>query len=458
MSIRLMLNVVKQSKRKPSEKLMLIILAEFANDNAECFPSFETLASLCNVSTRQAQNIIYTLIKEGEITVSRREGGSNLYRILNHLKPATHETYCVGTPTKFSANGHQISTDTHEISDITHETHFVPTPTKFSATHEVDFVSDAIQEEPQKPTTHEMDFVPPTKFSTPTHETHFVPPTKPISSEPVIEPNTEPKEIKSIKNNVTPVGGDTAQTHLVEPTPQPTQSGETSVSQSSDQTGMTDQPPTPVIEGIATNSDTTKLNSMPSSQNTPPVVPPADSPKVRTLSDHQRMVSEIAKAFGWDFATMTKSNKKLVGKVASELREAGATPDDIPTLYEYCQNQGWTGKFTPMALSSQWASFVAQKGASSASKDYLVDETGMIWRTYVPPPDYKPMFDYDEMNRKFRESVGEIPTPSDEEVEKMTPEERTKNIKAMISEWAKKMEVPVMELDPDDPMNEVLKW
>jgi len=40
----------------------------------------------------------------------------------------------------------------------------------------------------------------------------------------------------------------------------------------------------------------------------------------------------------------------------------------------------------------------------------------------------------------------------------MTPEERTKNIRAMISEWAKKMEVPVMELDPDDPMNEVLKW
>ena len=451
MSIKLMLNVVKQSKRKPSEKLMLIILAEFANDNAECFPSFETLASLCNVSTRQAQNIIYTLIKEGEITVSRREGGSNLYRILNHLKPATHETYCVGTPTQFSANGHQISTDTHEISDITHETHFVPQPTKFSATHEVDFVPDAIQEEPQKPPTHEMGFVPPTKFSTPTHETHFVPPTKPISSEPVIEPNTESKEIKSIKNNVTPVGGDTAQTHLLESTPQPTQSGEITVSQSSDQTGITDQPPTPVIEGIATNSDTIQLNSMPSSQNTPPVVPPADAPKVRNLSDHQRMVSEIAKVFGWDFARITKSNKKLLGKVASELREAGATPDDIPNLYAYCHNQGWTGKFTPMALSSQWANFLAEKASASSPNELYQTESGMIFPVYKPPADYKPLFDYSRLN-------AQSDTPAVDVDPNLTPTERVANIKKLVSDFAKRMEVPVMDIPADDPMNEVLKW
>jgi hypothetical protein len=272
------------------------------------------------------------------------------------------------------------------------------------------------------------------------------------------------EETKPIKSNVTTVGGDTAQTHLPESTQplQPTQSGETSVSQSSEPTGITDQPATPVnvaVEGMPTNSDKNKLNSKSRSKPTPPIVPPvADSSKVRTLSDHQRMVSEIAKAFGWDFATMTKSNKKLVGKVGSELSEAGATPDDIPALYAFCQNQGWTGKFTPMALSSQWANFVAEKATVSASKDYLVDETGMIWHTYVPPPDYKPLFDYAEINRKFRESVGEIPTVSVEEAEKMTPEERSKNIRAMINNWAKNMEVTVTELDPDDPMSEVLRW
>jgi len=424
--------------KRGAPKFVMVAIADHADEEGKCFPSLALISAKTGYSVRHCQRLIDELVRDGEMEVESGGGRkSNLYRFPKYIDNATSQNVTPDisvTPKKVS---HPKSLDTN----VTPQLQTSPSTPDISVTP--DTTINALTSEKCHPTL----------------DINVTSPMTLMSNELTYNIHTSTiEETKSIKNNVTPVGGDTAQTHLLESTPQPTQSGEITVSQSSDQTGITDQPQTPVIEGIATNSDTIQLNSMPSSQNTPPVVPPADAPKVRNLSDHQRMVSEIAKVFGWDFARITKSNKKLLGKVASELREAGATPDDIPNLYAYCHNQGWTGKFTPMALSSQWANYLAQKETSSAKKDYLVDETGMIWHTYVPPPDYKPMFDYDEMNRKFRESVGEIPTPSDEEVEKMTPEERTKNIRAMISEWAKKMEVPVMELDPDDPMNEVLKW
>jgi len=111
-----------------------------------------------------------------------------------------------------------------------------------------------------------------------------------------------------------------------------------------------------------------------------------------------------------------------------------------------------------MALSSQWANFVADKASSSASKDYLVDETGMVWHTYVPPPDYKPLFDYAEINRQFYASIGE----SDSQIDPNTPpDELMGTVKKMLNTaLAKRMDSITVkdDLDPNDPLNEVLKW
>jgi len=106
-----------------------------------------------------------------------------------------------------------------------------------------------------------------------------------------------------------------------------------------------------------------------------------------------------------------------------------------------------------MALSSQWANFVADKASSSASKGLYQTENGMIFPVYVPPADYKPLFDYSTLTV----AIAESPPQSDVNAN-ITPEETVAGIKALISEFVKRMDVPVTDLDPDDPMNEVLPW
>ena len=409
--------------KRGAPKFVMVAIAEHADEEGKCFPSLALISSKTGYSVRHCQRLIDELVRDGEMEVESGGGRkSNLYRFPKYTDNGTSQNVTPDIDVT-STKGLSLKTlDTNVTPDIS--------------------IGVSMSEKCH-----------------PTLDINVTPPMTTMSNELKYNLDTSTiKETKPIKNNVAPVGDDTQQTYLPESThpPQPTQSGDVNTSQSSEPTGTTNQPATPVIvavEGMQTNSDKNQSNSKPSSKPTPPVVPPADSPKVRTLSDHQRMVSEIAKAFGWDFASMTKSNKKLVGKVASELREAGATPDDIPALYAYCKNQNWGGKWTPMALSSQWANFVADKASSSASKGLYQTENGMIFPVYVPPADYKPLFDYSTLTV----AIAESPPQSDVNAN-ITPEETVAGIKALISEFVKRMDVPVTDLDPDDPMNEVLPW
>lgn len=406
MSMKLILNVIKQCKHKPSEKLMLTVLAEFANDTGRCYPSFGTLAGLCNVSTRQAQNIIYKLIADGDISASHREGGSNVYQFLRYMQPITHETDCMTPPTKFVTNA-------VEETIITHETHFVTPPTQFLATHE-------------------MDFVPPTQFLSPTHETHFVPPTKPTSSEPVIEPNTEPKD-KNIKSIVAPDGDDTTQKSLP-PTPTHPSEGKES-----------DVPrvvASSTIEGMPSSQSSPQAESVPVSNSQiqpPPVAPPRD---MRPLSDQQLMMSAIVAAFGWNFKTMTTGNKSLVGKIAKELLDATATPDQIPDLYAFCKSKNWSGGFTPGALSSQWANFCANQ-----------DSSGEIFPDWTPPPGY--------VGVKFNYPPPLAETIADDENDPyigLTTAEMREKFNQIMAKMVANMTIEETPIPDDDPLKEVLLW
>ncbi len=431
--------VVRNCQQTGSKKLAMMILAFHSDDKGECFPSLETLSNEVVVNERQMRAILRELETSGEIETKTGGGRrTNTYRILGYIRDSKSDlTASEGqriTPVENCPSSHTYTEN--NLSGGASTTPVISRPSNGDI-QKTTSLGGHLQ-----PLSGAENNLSGGLLATPELKYN-------INSSTI-------EETKPIKNNVAPVGDDTQQTYLPESThpPQLTQSGNANMSQSSDQTGTTYQPATPVIvavEGMPTNSDTTKPNSKPSSKPTPPVVPPADSPKVRTLSDHQLMVSAIAKAFGWDFAIMTKSNKKLVGKVASELREAGATADDIPALYAYCKNQNWGGKWTPMALSSQWANFVADKATSSAS--VYQTENGMIFPVYVPPADYKPLFDYSALTV----AIAESPPQSDVNAN-ITPAETVEGIKALISEFAKRMDIPVMDLDPNDPMNEVLPW
>lgn len=74
-------------------------------------------------------------------------------------------------------------------------------------------------------------------------------------------------------------------------------------------------------------------------------IAPAKAARPRNL--HFDIIVEV---FRYDVERLTTTEKKHIGKVASELRSAGYAPTDIPHIYAYCVKQGYTG-FTPAALS-----------------------------------------------------------------------------------------------------------
>lgn len=86
MSISVMTQVWKESATSGSERLILLALADNANDKCECWPSMATLAKHCNISRRYVIELIEKLRARGYIRSVHRinDDGkftSNLYRI-----------------------------------------------------------------------------------------------------------------------------------------------------------------------------------------------------------------------------------------------------------------------------------------------------------------------------------------------------------------------------------------
>lgn len=92
MSIRTLSRVWEQSKHRGSELLMLLAIADFADDNGYAFPSVATLAKKCRTSPRNANLILRQLRESGELTVRFNDGpkGVNRYQI---QAPRLEETF-----------------------------------------------------------------------------------------------------------------------------------------------------------------------------------------------------------------------------------------------------------------------------------------------------------------------------------------------------------------------------
>lgn len=87
MSIKVTDRVWKHSSAIEGALLVLLAIADFADDNGEAFPSIPTLARKARVSEQQVRNVIRRLVKAGELAVEGGRAGAgrghkNRYRVL----------------------------------------------------------------------------------------------------------------------------------------------------------------------------------------------------------------------------------------------------------------------------------------------------------------------------------------------------------------------------------------
>lgn len=91
MSVRKMAEVWEFSQHSGTHLLLLLAIADFADDNGRAYPSVASLARKCRMKPRNAQTLLASLRESGELVIRNGEGpkGTNLYRIqpLQKLAP-----------------------------------------------------------------------------------------------------------------------------------------------------------------------------------------------------------------------------------------------------------------------------------------------------------------------------------------------------------------------------------
>ena len=83
MSVRAITLVLEKSQHAGSDLLMLVVLADYSDDEGNSYPAVASLARKCRMTPRNAQYILTTLQASGELRVMKNDGpkGCNRYRI-----------------------------------------------------------------------------------------------------------------------------------------------------------------------------------------------------------------------------------------------------------------------------------------------------------------------------------------------------------------------------------------
>jgi hypothetical protein len=83
MSIKFSRLVLDRSQSKGTDLLVLLVLADYANESGISWPSVSTLAKTCRMTPRNLNLRLANLREIGEVEVAQNAGqaGSNLYRI-----------------------------------------------------------------------------------------------------------------------------------------------------------------------------------------------------------------------------------------------------------------------------------------------------------------------------------------------------------------------------------------
>ena len=106
MSIRLM-NIAWESEMSGNDKLVLLALADWANDDGYCWPSIPKLCFKTRASERTVQSIIKRLVDAGHVTRQERPGRGCMYLVhpRNSCTPADSAPPQVLPPTPAEVAG-----------------------------------------------------------------------------------------------------------------------------------------------------------------------------------------------------------------------------------------------------------------------------------------------------------------------------------------------------------------
>lgn len=103
MAVILMAQAFKLKVGSAGKKLVLLKLADNANDKGECWPSYQHIADQCEISRRSSMRYINELINDGYLKKELRKGikgnTSNVYVLnLHHQAPITTPSDTVSPP------------------------------------------------------------------------------------------------------------------------------------------------------------------------------------------------------------------------------------------------------------------------------------------------------------------------------------------------------------------------
>lgn len=123
MSVRIMARVWDYSRSAGNDLLMLLAIADFADDDGRAYPSVARLAEKCRMTSRNANKVIAVLRKGGELEIRQNEGpkGTNLYRIVLDNLPLSERTPPVKTDTLSERTDPPVKTDPKPLSKRTDE-------------------------------------------------------------------------------------------------------------------------------------------------------------------------------------------------------------------------------------------------------------------------------------------------------------------------------------------------
>lgn len=109
MSVRTMARVWERSQQCGNDLLMLLAIADFADDDGRAYPAVATLAAKCRMTARNANRVLADLRASGELDVRMNEGpkGTNLYQIKippdGNVTPDNSVTLTESSPTPDSS-------------------------------------------------------------------------------------------------------------------------------------------------------------------------------------------------------------------------------------------------------------------------------------------------------------------------------------------------------------------
>lgn len=103
MSVRCIDKVLNGSRHAGTELLMLVVLADYSDDDGNSYPAVASLARKCRMSSRNANYILNALQASSELRVLKNQGprGTNRYRIM--LNALGAETLKPTSPLKSSS-------------------------------------------------------------------------------------------------------------------------------------------------------------------------------------------------------------------------------------------------------------------------------------------------------------------------------------------------------------------